>query len=236
MMFRLPKSPFPAIRSPGAPGRGRWLLSCLWMAISLVHPVDVRAASGKIDTAAFNAYYAAQSKALHGHLGKVVEAYADYSRRGAVGPMKDVLAARGTLAACWELFLNAGDMVYVYDRLDPACEKSVKDVGALMRTGLSVVSGKIEKELQWLDVTVKNLDGQPIAGDLAVAATDFRQTAAALRRFSADFAKPVAPVATPAAKPGGAGPGGRPGGLPAVSGPSPPAGPSVPAVGMGGKP
>ena len=52
-----------------------------------------------------------------------------------------------------------------------------------MRTGLSVVSGKIEKELQWLDVTVKNLNGQPIAGDLAAAAPDFRETAAALRRF-----------------------------------------------------
>ena len=111
MMFRFPKVPCAAIRFPRVHGRGRWLLPCLLAAMSLLQPAHAHAAGGKIDTAAFNAYYAAQSKALHGHLGKVVEAYADYSRRGAVGPMKDVLAARGTLAACWELFLNAGDMV-----------------------------------------------------------------------------------------------------------------------------
>ncbi len=220
-------------RRPRGPGvGGRWALPCLLLAALFLTPAGAGAAGGKIDTAAFNAYYAAQSKTLHGHLGKVAAAYADYSRRGAVGPMKDMLAARGTLVACWELFLNAGDMVYIYDRLDPSCEKSVKDVGALMRTGLSVVSGKIEKELQWLDVTLRNLNGQPVAGDLAAAASDFRQTADALRRFSVDFAKPVTPAGTPAAKPGGSG---RPGDLSGASGPRPPGSPAVPAVTLGGK-
>ncbi|MEF3697574.1 hypothetical protein [Desulfolutivibrio sp.] len=213
----------------------RGLAVRLLLAAFLLMPSGAYAVAGKIDTSSFTAYYAAQSKTLHAHLGKVVDAYADFSRRGAVGPMKDVLAARGTLVACWELFLNAGDMVYLYNRLDPSCEKSVKDVGSLMRTGLSVVSGKIEKELQWLDVTVKNLNGQPVAAEIAAAATDFRETAAALRRFSVDFAKPVTPAGTSAAKPGGSSGAGRPGDLSGASGPRAPSSPSVPAVNMGGK-
>jgi hypothetical protein len=82
---------------------------------------------------------------------------------------------------------------------------------------------------------VKNLNGQPVAAEIAAAATDFRETAAALRRFSVDFAKPVPPAGTPAAKPGGASGSGRPGDLPGASGPRPPSSPSVPAVNMGDK-
>lgn len=215
-------------------GRARAALSCLAAAALLLIPALGRAAAGKIDTAGFTAYYTAQSQTLHAHLGRVVDAYADLARRGAVGPMKDVLAARGTLTACWELFLNAGDMVYIYDRIDPTCEKSVKGVGELLRSGLGVVAGKIEKELQWLDVSLKNLDGQPIARELSAAAKDFRNTAAALRQFSVDFAKPVPPAEDTPSRPGPNH--GRPGGKAALSGPNAPASPAVPAVNLGGPP
>jgi len=200
----------------------------LWLAFAAATlfcaPTLGYGAAGKIDTSGFTAYYAAQSQALHVHLGRVVDVYADLARRGAVGPMKDVLAARGTLSACWELFLNAGDMVYIYDRIDPSCEKSVKGVGELLRAGLAVVAGKIEKELQWLDVSMKNLKGQPVLGELTAAAKDFRDTAAALRRFSVDFAKPVPPAEPPV----------RPGGKPALPGPATPHSPVVPGAQVGG--
>lgn len=202
-------------------GTGCFALVLALAVAFLAAPDRTWAVAGKIDTGGFTAYYAAQSQALHAHLGKVVDAYADLARRGAVGPMKDVLAARGTLSACWELFLNAGDMVYVYDRIDPACEKSVKGVGELVRSGLAVVAGKIEKELQWLDVSLKNLEGQPVARELGEAARQYRETAAALRRYSVEFSKPV----TPPAQPGTAAPA-RPGGRPGLQGPAPP---SVPA-------
>ncbi len=179
-----------------APGWGR-LRRCA--AILLVVPAIMLIpcgvfAAGKIDTSGFNAYYASQSRKLHGHMLKIIEAYNDLAGRGAVGPMKDALAARGCLSACWELFLNAGDMVYVYDRIDPGCEKSIQAVGELMRSGLAVVAGKLEKELQWFAMSAKNLKGQPIAPHLAEMEKDVRDTASAFRSFAAEFAKPVPAV------------------------------------------
>jgi hypothetical protein len=219
------------------PIRGRRRACGAWLAFLaaalFVAPAPGHGAAGKIDTSGFTAYYAAQSQALHVHLGRVVDAYADLARRGAVGPMKDVLAARGTLSACWELFLNAGDMVYIYDRIDPSCEKSVKGVGDLLRAGMAVVAGKIEKELQWLDVSIKNLKGQPITGELTAAAKDFRDTAAALRRFSVDFAKPVPPAEAPS-RPGSTPGVGRPGAKAALPGPAAPQSPVVPGAQPGG--
>ncbi len=176
-------------------------------------------AGGKIDTSAFNAYYGAQSRTLHGHMAKIVAVYSDLAGRGAVGPMKDVLAVRASLAACWELFLNAGDMVYLYDRIDPSCEKTVKEVGGLMTSGLSVVAGKMEKELQWFAISAKNLVGQPISAELEAAEREYRDTAAALRGFAASFAKPVTVPGDPGQKGGPARQG-------SVSGP---AAPTVPA-------
>lgn len=179
-------------------------------------------AAGKIDTSTFNTYYASQSRKLHGQMLKIIEAYNDLAGRGAVGPMKDALAVRGCLSACWELFLNAGDMVYVYDRIDPGCEKSVQAVGELMRSGLAVVAGKLEKELQWLAMSAKNLKGQPIAPQLAEMERDVRDTASAFRSFAAEFAKPVAAV-----------PGGQPqrgqGKQPVLSGPTSPKPPVAPS-------
>jgi MtN3 and saliva related transmembrane protein len=83
-------------------------------------------------------------------------------------------------------------MIYVYDRIDPGCEKSVQAVGELMRSGLAVVAGKLEKELQWFAMSAKNLKGQPIAPHLAEMERDVRDTASAFRSFAAEFAKPIA--------------------------------------------
>ncbi|QLA16427.1 hypothetical protein [Desulfolutivibrio sulfoxidireducens] len=187
-------------------------VAALILVLAIPRLVD---AAGKLDTSAFNTYYAAQSRKLHGHMANVVAAYSDLARRGAVGPMKDVLAVRGALSACWELFLNAGDMVYMYDRIDPLCEKTVKEVGELMRSGLSVVAGKLEKELQWFAISAKNLEGQPISGELAAAEKDFRDAATAFRTFAVEFAKPVV------AQPGGTGQGAQ-AGQPALLGPTSP--------------
>lgn len=204
---------------------GRRLRHCAAMFLALSAVLQMvpcgALAVGKIDTSAFNAYYASQSRTLHGHMLKIIEAYNDLAGRGAVGPMKDALAVRGCLSACWELFLNAGDMVYVYDRVDPDCEKSVQAVGELMRSGLAVVAGKLEKELQWFAMSAKNLKGQPIAPQLAEMERDVRDTASAFRSFAAEFAKPIAAV-----------PGGQPqrgqGKQPALSGPTSPKPPVPP--------
>jgi len=212
---------FSLLWGPTAPEWGR-LRRCAAMLLAVQMVPCGALAAGKIDTSAFNAYYASQSRKLHGHMLTIIEAYNDLAGRGAVGPMKDALAVRGCLSACWELFLNAGDMIYVYDRIDPGCEKSVQAVGELMRSGLAVVAGKLEKELQWFAMSAKNLKGQPIAPHLAEMERDVRDTASAFRSFAAEFAKPIA------AEPGGQPQRGQ-GKQPVLSGPTSPRQPVPPA-------
>ena len=123
----------------------------LLMALVLgAFPVLARAEPEKADTKPFNDFFTAQSAKLYGHLAKAGEYHASLGKEADPNMVRDALAVRASLQACWELFLNVGDMVYVYDLVDPECEKTVRDVGGLLHSGLEVVAGKLDKELGWL--------------------------------------------------------------------------------------
>lgn len=147
----------------------------------------------KADTKAFNAYYANQSARIYDHLLKVTDYYASLSKDGNDDRVKDVLALRASLSACWELILNAGDMVYVYDMLDPGCSSAVNQLGGMIKTGLVTVGGKLDKELQWMRLVEKNVSDLPIAVQLGQAFRDIEAMAAYFR------------TAAPAFEPGAAG-------------------------------
>lgn len=142
------------------------------------------ALAAKVDTKAFNAFFASQSGKIYDHLLKVTDYYTSLTKEGNTERIKDVLALRASLSACWELFLNAGDMVYVYDLLDPACPQAVAKVGELLHTGLAVIAGKLDKEVQWMRLVEKNVADLPVSvelskamADIGTAANYFRQTA-----------------------------------------------------------
>ncbi len=102
---------------------------------------------------------------------------------------------RASLSACWELFLNAGDMVYVYDVLDPACADTVNKVGGLLQNGLTVIAGKLDKELQWMRLVEKNVADLPVSVELTQAGKDIEAVAAYFRKAATLFA-PTAPGET----------------------------------------
>lgn len=149
-------------------------------------------AAAKADTRSFNASFAGLSAKLYDHLLKVQDYYASLVKEGNAERVKDALALRASLSACWELFLNAGDMVYVYDQLDPACADSVAKVGDMLQRGLGVVAGKLDKELEWMGLTEKNLTDQPISVELTQARKDILAAAAAFRQAATLFAAPAA--------------------------------------------
>jgi len=148
-------------------------------------------AAPKADTRAFNASFAGLSAKLYDHLLKVQDYYASLVKEGNAERVKDALALRASLSACWELFLNAGDMVYVYDQLDPACADSVAKVGGMLQRGLGVVAGKLDKELEWMGLTEKNLTDQPISVELVQARKDILAAAAAFRQAATLFTAPA---------------------------------------------
>lgn len=144
---------------------------------------------GRVDTAAFNDFFTKQSPKLYGHLQKTAEYCEALIKQSDKERLKDALAARASLSACWEIFLNAGDMVYVYDLLDEDCETSLGQVAALLETGLGVLAGKLDKELGWIKVTAKNLADAPVAAQLRQAEKDIKDTAAELRKTAGLFVK-----------------------------------------------
>lgn len=148
------------------------------------------ALAAKVDTKAFNAFFAGQSGKIYDHLLKVTDYYASLTKEGNTERIKDVLALRASLSACWELFLNAGDMVYVYDLLDPACAETVTKVGGLLHNGLGVIAGKLDKEVQWMRLVEKNVADLPVSMELGKALTDIETAATYFRQAATLFAPP----------------------------------------------
>lgn len=149
------------------------------------------ALAAKADTKAFNVYFAGQSAKIYDHLLKVTDYYASLVKEGNAERVKDVLALRASLSACWELFLNAGDMVYIYDLLDPACGENVSRVGGLLKNGLGVIAGKLEKELQWMGLVEKNVADLPVSLELGQARKDIAAAAAYFRQAATGFESPA---------------------------------------------
>lgn len=143
-----------------------------------------QALAAKVDTRAFSAFFSGQSAKIYDHLLKVTDYYTSLVKEGNTERIKDVLALRASLSACWEIFLNAGDMIFVYNQLDTACPADVDRMGGLIHTGLGIIAGKLDKELEWMGLTEKNVGDLPVSveltqarRDIAAAATYFRQAA-----------------------------------------------------------
>jgi hypothetical protein len=176
-------------RSHGA-SREPWLTvlyAVVAAAATLLLAAPPALCAAKADTKAFNAYYASQSARIYDHLLKVTDYYASLAKDGADDRVKDVLALRASLSACWELILNAGDMVYVYDMLDPGCSSAVNQLGGMIKTGLVTVGGKLDKELQWMRLVEKNVSDLPIAVQLGQAFRDLEAMAAYFRTAAPTF-------------------------------------------------
>ncbi|MHC1789155.1 hypothetical protein [Solidesulfovibrio sp.] len=149
------------------------------------------AIAAKTDTRAFNAYYASQSAKVYDHLLKVTDYYASLAKEGNAERVKDVLALRASLSACWELVLNAGDMVYIYDIVDPGCSGTVGQISAMIKTGLTTVAGKLDKEVQWMRLVEKNVADLPVSVQLAQAMRDIEAMAAYFRTAAPLFESPA---------------------------------------------
>jgi len=141
----------------------------------------------KADSSAFNTYYSSQSGKIYDHLMKVTDYYASLAKEGNSDRIKDVLALRASLSACWELFLNAGDMVYIYDQVDPTCGTTVVQIGNLIKKGLVVIAGKLDKELQWMRLVEKNVADLPVAVELTQACKDIEAAATYFRSAASLF-------------------------------------------------
>lgn len=162
-------------------------------------PAPARAA--KIDTRAFHTYFSSQSAKIYDHLLKVTDYYASLVKEGNTERIKDVLALRASLSACWEIFLNAGDMIFIYNQLDPGCSADVDRMGGLIRTGLGVVAGKLDKELEWMGLTEKNVGDLPVSVELAQARKDVAAAATYFRQAATLFPATGNQNRQPAAKP-----------------------------------
>ena len=187
---RTPLRALAAGRRPHGASRESWprvLCAVIAAAATLLLAAPQAFCAAKADTKAFNAYYASQSARIYDHLLKVTDYYASLAKDGADDRVKDVLALRASLSACWELILNAGDMVYVYDMLDPGCSSAVNQLGGMIKTGLVTVGGKLDKELQWMRLVEKNVSDLPIAVQLGQAFRDLEAMAAYFRTAAPTF-------------------------------------------------
>ena len=172
------------------------LLACLAFAIA-----PGRATAAKVDTRAFSAAFASQSAKIYDHLLKVQDYYASLVKEGNTERIKDVLALRASLSACWEIFLNAGDMVFVYSQLDAACAGDVQRMGELIRTGFGVIAAKLDKELEWMGLTEKNVGDLPVSVELTQARRDIAAAADSLRQAATLFPEaPASQTRQPVAK------------------------------------
>jgi len=163
----------------------------LALAVSLLVLPTGNAWAGKVDTKPFNTFFSSQSGKIYDHLLKVTDYYASLVKEGNSDRIKDVLALRASLSACWELYLNAGDMVYVYDLLDPTCAETVTKVGGLLQNGLGVIAGKLDKEVQWMRLVEKNVADLPVSVELGQALKDIETAAAYFRKAAPLFAPPA---------------------------------------------
>ena len=169
----------------------RFSCSLVAFVLGLSLLLNASAWAQKADTRAFNTFYSSQSGKIYDHLLKVTDYYASLVKEGNSERIKDVLALRASLSACWELFLNAGDMVYVYDLLDPACAGDVKQVGGLLKNGLGVIAGKLDKEIQWMRLGEKNVADLPVSVELTQAGKDIEAAAAYFRTTAEIFDAPA---------------------------------------------
>lgn len=150
----------------------------------------------KVDTKPFNAFFSSQSGKIYDHLLKVTDYYATLAKAGNADRIKDVLALRASLSACWALYLNAGDMIYIYDLLDTSCSDSVSKMGGLLQNGLQVIAGKLDKEVQWMRLVEKNVADLPIAVELGQAMKDIQTAASYFRQAAPLFTPPAGSSAT----------------------------------------
>lgn len=176
-----------ADRSPFRPGRLAAGLATLALAVGLCLVAAASGLAAKADTKTFNAYYASQSARIYDHLLKVTDYYTSLTKEGNTERVKDVLALRASLAACWELVLNAGDMVYIYDTLDPGCSAALTQLAAMIKTGLATVAGKLDKELQWMRLVEKNVADLPVSVELSQSFRDIEAMAAYFRTAAQTF-------------------------------------------------
>ncbi|MHC1710710.1 MAG: hypothetical protein AB9872_00945 [Solidesulfovibrio sp.] len=160
-------------------------LTAVWLLVGTFAASPVLAE--KADTKSFNTFFSSQSAKIYDHLLKVTDYYASLVKEGNTERIKDVLALRASLSTCWELFLNAGDMIYLYNLLDPACDDTVKQVGGLLKNGLGVIGGKLEKEVQWMRLVEKNVADLPVSVELTQATKDIEAAAAYFRKAATLF-------------------------------------------------
>ena len=164
------------------------LLLALVLLAGLVTPSVPAFAATKVDTRAFQTFFSGQSAKIYDHLLKVTDYYASLVKEGNTERIKDVLALRASLSACWEIFLNAGDMMFIYNQLDAGCPTDVDRMGGLIRTGLGVIAGKLDKELEWMALTEKNVEDLPVSVELTQARKDIVAAATYFRQAATQFA------------------------------------------------
>lgn len=162
------------------------LVACLLAGLA-VSFAPGRTLAAKVDTRAFSASFSSQSTKIYDHLLKVQDYYASLVKEGNTERIKDILALRASLSACWEIFLNAGDMIFIYTQLDAACAGDVERMGGLVHTGLGVIAGKLDKELEWMGLTEKNVGDLPVSVELTQARRDIGAAAASLRQAATLF-------------------------------------------------
>lgn len=175
------------VHDPLCPGRLALGLAVLVLAVGLCLGAAAPGLAAKADTKTFNTYYASQSARIYDHLLKVTDYYTSLTKEGNTERVKDVLALRASLAACWELVLNAGDMVYIYDTLDPGCSAALTQLAGMIKTGLGTVAGKLDKELQWMRLVEKNVGDLPISVELSQSFRDIEAMAAYFRTAAQTF-------------------------------------------------
>ena len=153
----------------------------------LLFAASAGATPQKVDTKAFNDFFTEQSRVLYDRLMRAGEYANSLAQKKNAATIKEALAVRASLKACWELFLNAGDMVYMYDLVDPGCWKTVAEFDAMLGNGLAVVAGKLEKELLWLNVAAGYLSDQPVKYQVRQAKKEIKAVAAFFLREAGKF-------------------------------------------------
>jgi hypothetical protein len=77
----------------------------------------------------------------------------------------------------------------------------VTRVGGLLKNGLGVIAGKLEKELQWMGLVEKNVGDLPVSVELAQARKDIEAAAASFRQAASLFEAPAGGETRPPVRP-----------------------------------